>query len=72
MATADMQVRHLGVHGLRMLLIDVGDLILFQTLNEFVYFFYVVSFIFTLHQRANGHRFRRKKINVVGILGLQE
>ena len=55
-----------------MLLKDVGDLILFQALNEFVYFFYVVPFIFTLHQRANSHRFRRKSIKVVRILGLQK
>ena len=51
MATAKVQVRHLDLQGLRMLLIDVGDLIPFQPLNELVYFRYLVPFTLTL--RAN-------------------
>ena len=72
MATAKVQVRHLDLHGLRMLLIDVGDLIPFQPLNELVYFRYVVPFMLTLHQRANGGSFRGKNKYLIGILGLQE
>jgi hypothetical protein len=68
MATAKVQVRHLDLQGLRILLIDVGDFIPFQPLNELVYFRYVVPFILTL--RANGDRFRGKNKYLIGILGL--
>jgi hypothetical protein len=51
-----------------MLLIDVGDLIPFQPLNELIYFLYV--FILTLHQRATGDGFGGKNNYLIGILGL--
>jgi hypothetical protein len=48
MAAAKVQVRHLDLHPLRMLLIDVGDLILFRPLNELVDFLYIVPFTLAL------------------------
>ena len=50
MAIANVQVRHFELQGLRMLLILVGKLVLFQSLNKSVDFFYVVLLSFSLPQ----------------------
>jgi hypothetical protein len=52
MAIAGVQVRHPDLQRLWMLLIFVGKLVLFQSHNEWVNFFYVVQV----------YRFRRKNL----------